>query len=134
MSTEETPLATREQLLTCTKRRYMICQTRGGQRVRLQSLSDRERSEYEADYLYQDRTDAAAQERVKEGRRRLIVLCAVDAEGRRVFSDPDVAAMEEVDGAETSDIYDDAWQHCGFTRQRDRAAAVKNSEGSPANS
>ena len=66
--------------------------------------------------------------RLLDARRRLIVLCLVDSEGKRLFSDGEASKLEDIDGEVTSLLFDAAKDHCGFSND-DIEELTKNSEG-----
>jgi hypothetical protein len=93
-------------------------------RVRLRSLNEGERSQFENDVLDDDLN--ADRERYKSAKRRLCVLCVVDADGNPVLSEDDVEALAAVDGAVVGQIFAKAKELCGLTDE-DIESLVKNS-------
>lgn len=119
-------LATREALISRAKRRYTHVDLPDGTRARLRNLTEREKSQFEADLL----TDRGSlrKNRLEDAKRRLIVQTVVDAAGDLVLQPGDVKLLEEQDGALTSALYDAARKHCGFDVD-DLEGLVKNSAG-----
>lgn len=118
-------LMNRDDLLGQIQRRYVDAPLPDGRKLRLRSLTDREKSDYENEILTSK--GGLNHSKVKAARRRLIVLCAVDEHNEVMLSAADVARLEEVDGAVTSAAYDAARIHCGF-EAGDIEGLVKNSE------
>lgn len=82
----------RDNLLsTVGRRRYAEHEIDGVGRVRLQSITEKERSEFER----------LADTKPDEARAYLIVRSLVDADGLRVFADEDVKTVQEMDSAVT---------------------------------
>lgn len=108
---EENGYADKSQILAANKRRFADVDVAGVQRLRIRSLTEKERSKYEADFLD---TEGKATNLVT-GKARLIILCVCDASGRRLFSDADIAAILEMDAVVTNSITDACRSHCGFT-------------------
>ena len=94
-----------------------------GLTVRIQSLSELQKSTYEADLFDSKGKRVAA--RVVDSRARLIVMCAVDESGKPLFSDADVAAIMGSDGRDVQTLFDALWEHVGFDRT-DLAQLAKN--------
>ena len=129
-------LINREALLGKTKRRYKTVDLPGGETARIQSLTEREKSEYECSVL--STRGRAVRSKMTAATRALIVLCLVDNAGNRILADTDMEQLAAVDGGVTSAIYAAACEHCGFTAD-DIESLVKNSEsvhveGSPSSS
>ena len=66
-------------------------------------------------------------ERLQDATRRLIALCVVDEDGKRIFSNSDLSAIANLDSYISSRIYDACQEHCGFNKG-DIDETVKNSE------
>lgn len=119
--------ATREQLLGMTKRRYMEVAPQGGGAVfRIQSLTERERSEFELAILAGKKS--VGQDAMLEARRRLVALALVDGDGKPLLGPSDVGVLAEVDSVVMSELFDAVMVHCGF-KKADVDDLVKNSEG-----
>lgn len=135
--TETNGLASAEQLMAATKGKRRFDRLRlpiAGLRCRIRSLMDRELSAYQSATIASGGT-GLKRSRLDDAARRLIVLCLVDNEGNRLFSDSNehVEQFEEWDAADTSYLYDKCATHCGINRQ-DIEDLVKNSEEIPAGS
>lgn len=115
MSDEQEPLADRSSILGAKVRRYMerVIQ---GKRYRFQSLNEREFSDYNARIVHKD--GGLDTKKVAQQHRRLIVMTLVDDKGTRILMESDLAALEEVDGGLTSELYEAAADHCGIGRSK----------------
>lgn len=92
LETVEQRMSLRDSLLaTVGRRRYAEHEIEGLGLVRVQSLTERERSEFER----------LADTKPEEARAFLITRALVDEEGRRLLSDTDVANVLEMDSAVT---------------------------------
>jgi hypothetical protein len=116
----ETPdtFATRAQLLRPLERRYGALRLPvAGVTVRFQSLSEDEHSDYEmASWTTNEEGDLTRNtEGVRTQRARLIVLCAVDERGARLFGDTDVPQLTAwMDAADSRALYVALRRHCGL--------------------
>lgn len=121
-------IATREQLLKPAERRFCeIVLPVSGARVRIQSLREGEKSDYESEVQFCDdgkRREPA--ERMDLGRPALVCLVLVDEKGDCLLSPDDTDAVSEMDGKDVAAIYDVAWKHCGMA-DTDVDALLKNS-------
>lgn len=118
-------LATKEALLGATKRRYRTVPIEGVGEFRIRSLTERERSNYEASLL--SKSGGVVRDKMLTSRRRLIALTLVDESGNLLLSEEDVERLEDVDSSVTVMLWEAARDHCGFTEQ-DIEDAVGNSE------
>lgn len=110
MSTPQ--LAGLSQILGAKSRRYAVVNVPNIGAVRISSLSEQERSAYESEFLAEDARPDVMQ--LLYAKRRLIVLCVVDAEGNRIMNEGHVEALGEVDSAATGLLFDKCREHCGF--------------------
>lgn len=125
MTTTNEPKAIgRDALLSRVDRRHTTVDIPGGGTVRLQSLTEGEKAKYETSML--TKKGRVNQTKMEDATCRLIVLCMVDDEGRRILSDSDTWELLKLDGAVTAAIFDVATTHCGFSAE-DIDAIVKNS-------
>lgn len=118
----EAGLGTKAALLAATNRRYRDVRV-AGTLWRLQSLTEGERSRYERAVWAATGADRDAL--MASAKRRLLVLCLVDEQGRRLLHDDDADALEVVDGAITGALFDAASAHIGLLAG-DLEEAVKN--------
>jgi len=122
----EKKAATREQLNTeLRKRRYDFVDLPNGLSVRIRSLTEFEKSNFEIELL-KKKSDGVNLNKLKFARQRLISLTAVDNDGELLFDDK--TDLNNYDGAMTAKIYDEARIHCGF-EDGDIEGLVKNSSG-----
>lgn len=132
MSEHTAKLATREELLTPRPRRYKVLDPLpiSGLVLRVQSLSEREGSAYE-DAAWRTAKNGQREiipEKLRNAGPRLIVLCAVDADGKRLFTDADAQLLaDNLDKADAESAYDQCAAHIGL-RKQDIEALAKNSE------
>lgn len=120
-------IATREQLIGLCKRRYVEVEIPELEAtVRIQSLSEKEKSDYET-RLISKNGRGILKDRLADATRRLIALCVVDQNGSRLFSNNDLSVIAEMDSFVSSRIYEACQEHCGFNKQ-DIETAVKNSD------
>ena len=119
-------IANRNALLKLCERRYIDLElTDAGITVRIQSLSEKEKSTYETRLIAKSGR-GILRERLQDATRRLIALCLVDENNDRIFLDSDVDKIGELDSFVSSKIYDACQEHCGFNKG-DIQDAVKNS-------
>ncbi len=120
-------IASREALLKLCERRYSTVEIPERDiSIRIQSLSEAEKSQYET-CLIAKNGRGIMRERLQDATRRLIALCVVDEDGKRIFSDSDLSAIANLDSYISSRIYDACQEHCGFNKG-DIDETVKNSE------
>ena len=123
----ETMLTSRTELLGLSKRRYKTIEVPNlGLEFRIQSLTAREKSEYETALLTKTGR-GVSRERLNDAARRLMVLCLVDSDGRRLLEPGDVGELAEMDSIVAAKIYNECQTHCGFNED-DIEQIVKNSE------
>ena len=119
-------IANRNALLKLCERRYIDLELAdAGITVRIQSLSEKEKSTYETRLIAKSGR-GILRERLQDATRRLIALCLVDEDNDRIFLDSDVDKIGELDSFVSSKIYDACQEHCGFNKG-DIQDAVKNS-------
>lgn len=100
--------------------------------VRIQSLTERELSHYQTAVLTgQSGKQSLNRARLLDATRRLIGMCVVDADNKRMFEDADLDAIAGWDAKDTQALYEACTSHCGISRD-DVEDLVKNSERIPA--
>jgi len=120
-------IANRNALLKLCERRYIDLELEdAGVTVRIQSLSEKEKSSYETRLIAKSGR-GILRDRLQDATRRLIALCLVDDKNERIFTDSDVNQIGEMDSFVSSRIYDACQEHCGFNKN-DIESTVKNSE------
>ena len=109
-------IANRNALLKLCERRYIDLELAdAGITVRIQSLSEKEKSGYET-VLIAKSGRGILRDRLQDATRRLIALCLVDEKNERIFSGSDVNQIGEMDSFVSSRIYDACQEHCGFNK------------------
>ena len=124
-----TKIASRNVLLKLCERRYIDVELpEVGLVVRIQSLSEKEKSEYETQLVAKS-GKGIIRDRLQDATRRLIALCMVDEKNERIFSRSklDLDKISEIDSFVSSRIYEACQEHCGFNRN-DIETTVGNSE------
>ncbi len=122
-----TNLTTRNELLGLTKRRFKTIDIPElDLTFRIQSLTEREKSEYETALLTKTGR-GVSRERLTDAARRLMVLCLVDDDNNRLLESGDVSALSQLDAIVAAKIYNECQTHCGFGEE-DIEQIVKNSE------
>jgi hypothetical protein len=96
---------TREAILGADDRDYdtVACPEWGGD-VRLRSISGRQRDEYEGSLIEQRGSDRKMN--LRNARAKLIVLCAVDEEGRPLFTAEDLRALSAKNAKPIDRLFD----------------------------
>ena len=95
-------------------------------RVRIQSLTEKEKSEYETQILSKTGR-GISRSRLIDATRRLVALCVVDDKGNRLFASAEVSDLAEVDALVISRIAAECEQHVGM-KEGDIEELVGNSE------
>tara|TARA_R100001244_G_scaffold1471_1_gene2177 strand:+ start:429 stop:827 length:399 start_codon:yes stop_codon:yes gene_type:complete len=109
-------IANRKALLKLCERRHIDLELAdAGLTVRIQSLSEKEKSEYETQLIAKSGR-GILRERLQDATRRLIALCLVDDKNERIFTGSDVNQIGEMDSFVSSRIYDACQEHCGFNK------------------
>jgi len=122
-----TKIANRNLLLKLCERRYINLELpEVGLVVRIQSLSEKEKSQYETRLIAKSGR-GVIRDRLQDATRRLIALCVVDDKNERIFSNADIDKIGELDSFVSSRIYEAAQEHCGFNKH-DIETTVGNSE------
>ncbi len=124
--TSKATLANVEQLFTKAKRRYKrLTLPVADLEVRIQSLSERELSTYQAVTLA--KTGSFKLSKLEDANRRLIVLCLVDDAGNRILNKTHIAELEEWDSADTAFLSGECSAWVGL-KADEIEGLVKNSE------
>jgi hypothetical protein len=115
-------MISREKLLSQTAKRY-VDKIIFGEEYRIQSLSEREKADYEI--KLQDKKSGMS---TKKARALFLCRVLVDESNNRLLRDEDVDAVGAMDGRIASAIYAVALDHNGYD-ETDIEELVKNSEG-----
>jgi len=105
-------LLNRELLLGKTARRYVEAELPSGGKVKLQSLTELERSEYNAGLL--DKKGELDKQKLTYGTAMLLVRMLVDDEGKRLFLDHEYEVLANIDSLDMEVLGDVARRHVGF--------------------
>lgn len=122
----EPRLLSRDEFLAPTERRYKFVDLpvkRG--RVRIRSLTQSEKERFEATLL----TPKGGMNKAKvlDSRRRLIIMCMVDMDGRLILEPDDLDSLAVLDGADIAHLHVECEKHVGF-EPGEVEAIEKNSE------
>jgi len=122
---ESNGFAGREELAaTCKTRRYTEAVV-DGKRYRLQSLTERERSEWENVQTGKDGNhDPKKTHFIKP---KLVSLCLVDGNDRRILHDGDVEWLADSDAGKLGVLFEACLDHCKVQRNEIEGGG-KNSE------
>lgn len=80
--------------------------------ARLQSITERERAEYERELL--DKKSQLDQHKLLLAKCQLIVRVVVDLDGNPVFTADQIPQLMQTDSALTNAVYSQCRAHCGF--------------------
>lgn len=116
-------LATRDQILCAGKRRFREVEVPGWGAFRIRSMTELERSRFEASIL--DKKGQVASGKLVDQKCRLIVLCVVDENGDPLLTNNDIDTLRQVDSAFTNKLVEAIQEHCGFS-DRDWEEITKN--------
>jgi hypothetical protein len=107
--------ATRDIFLSGNKRRYKtVTLPTSGVECRIQSMTEHERSEFEAANF--DKDGNRINGRIKSAKGRLICLCLVDDDGKPLLLPGDEQSIMEMDSADTTALWDECWNHIGYAK------------------
>lgn len=109
-------LLSRETILGADDTRYdeVSCPEWGGN-VRLRSISGTQRDAYESSIVQTNGSDRKVN--LRNARTKLIVLCAVDEEGRLLFSAEDVNALGRKSAAPLDRLFDACQKLAGMSKE-----------------
>ena len=103
---------TKDLFLAKAKRRYVEFQFEG-EVYRLQSMTERERAQYELQ-LQDKKSGKATDASIEKMRRLFVAKTLVDHAGNRLFNDDEAEQLGEVDGRVMGLLYERAQKHCGY--------------------
>ena len=103
----------RNTFLQPAKRRYADVSIKDFGNVRIQSLTERERSKLEASQL--DKNGRNDPRKAALFKSRLIAAVVVDSDGNLLLTGGDLDAILSMDATVTAKIFDAAVEHCGFS-------------------
>ena len=122
-------MISRSDFLAPAARRFADCRLSDGRPFRIRSLTEQERSQWEADSV--DASGKPKKDRLLSARRRLICLTLVDDADNLVLSPADESLLASQDGKAMEEIYRAAAAHCGIS-DADVELLAKNSLAGPA--
>lgn len=102
----------RSALLGKRERRYREVELPSGGKVRLQSLTELERSEYNSELL--DKKGEVDRKKLTFGTALLLVRMLVDENGKRLFMDNEYEELSGIDSLDMEILGDEARKHVGF--------------------
>ncbi|EFC78984.1 hypothetical protein, partial [Parafrankia sp. EUN1f] len=107
-------LLTRDAILAVDDRKSVDveCPEWGGT-VRLRSISGAQRDQFEQSCLVQK--GKTRQVNMRNARAKLIILCAVDEDGARMFSDADLALLTKKNAKPLDRLFGEAQKLCGLS-------------------
>jgi len=105
--------ATRDQILSAPKRRFAEVDIPDWGKFRVRSLTELERSKFEASI--RDKQGKVSNAKLLDLKCRLIVLCVVDENGDTLLTNADIDALREQDSCRTNQLVDAIQKHCGFS-------------------
>lgn len=97
-----------------------------GHHVRIQSITEREFSDYQAVAVSKS-GDKLRTDKLKDANRRFIALCLVDSQGNRILPTKESGKLADWDAGDTSYLYNECASHCKINSE-DIEDSVKNSE------
>ena len=101
------------------KRRFSDTEIEGFGKVRLRSLTAREKTRYDSRAI--DSKGRVKTSALLTANARLIVLVVVDSEGQPVFSDGDVEKLLDMDSGVIEQLASDCGKHCGIADEEESA-------------
>jgi hypothetical protein len=124
MMSEGNGFLTREAFLAPQKRRIRESEISGFGKIRIRSLTEAERANWEAPNL--TKKGEINLSNVKDARLRAIVAALVDGDGNQMLSNADIGSLRGLDSGTVSEMYKDIAEHCGLDKDG-VASAEKNS-------
>ncbi len=114
MMSEGNGFATRDAFLGPAKRRFTDVEIETLGKVRIRSLTELERSKFEASM--RAKNGEVSNVKLVDMKARLIVLCVVDGEGNPLLTHRDIDQLLQQDSKVTNELVDAIQAHCGFTK------------------
>lgn len=129
--TDADGLATRDILLRAPVRRFKLVDIPGWGKFRVRSLTELERSRFEASI--RDKNGNVSPTKLIDLKCRLIVLCVVDADGNQLLTNGDIDQLRQQDSRYTNQLVTEIQSHCGISDE-DMGDLEKNCEATTAGS
>lgn len=110
-----------------TKRRYTYVELpQMRRRVRIQSITEREFSDYQASAFSKTQPNSLSQSRLRDAQRRFIAMCLVDEAGNLLCNGTRLDLIGEWDARDSNHLYEECTRWCGI-KESDIEDMVKNS-------
>lgn len=103
----------RDAILQRKPRRYRDVEVDGWGKFRIRSITEAERSRFEASI--RDKNGQVSSSKMVDLKSRLIVLCVVDANGDPLLQNSDIAVLREQDSRFTNELVEAIQAHCGYS-------------------
>lgn len=103
----------REEMLLRKPRRIKPVDVPGWGRFRIRSLTELERSRFEA--TIRDKTGQVSSNKMIDLKCRLIVLCVVDENGDQMLNNADIEELRQQDSMLTNALVEEIQAHCGYS-------------------
>ena len=129
MMSETNGFATRDTILAPLKRRFTEIAIPNWGKFRLRSLTELERSRFEASI--RDKKGQVSNAKLIDLKCRLIVLCVVDGNGDPLLGNSDIDQLRQQDSKATNALVEAIQSHCGIS-DSDLEDLEKNSEATTA--
>jgi hypothetical protein len=125
MMSEGNGFATRDAILARKPRRVKTVDVPGWGKFRIRSLTELERSRFEA--TIRDKNGQVSSSKMIDLKCRLIVLCVVDENGDPLLQNSDIEELRQQDSKLTNALVEEIQSHCGYS-DADLEDLEKNSE------
>jgi hypothetical protein len=126
---ETNGFATRDTILARKPRRIKTVEIPGWGKFRIRSLTELERSRFEA--TIRDKSGQVSSNKMIDLKCRLIVLCVVDGNGDPLLNNSDIEELRQQDSMLTNALVEEIQAHCGYS-DADLGDLEKNLEPTPA--
>lgn len=103
---------TRDEILGPCKRRFADVAVPGWGKFRIRSLTELERSRFEATCL--DKSGQLSANKLQDVKCRLIVLAVVDQNGDQLLTNSDIENLRQQDSRNTNVLVDEIRRHCSM--------------------
>lgn len=113
MVSEGNGYVTRDAFLRPLVRRFKDFEVPELGKVRIRSLTELERSKFEASC--RDKKGNLAPNKLLDLKCRMIVLCVVDGDGNQILANNDIEQLRQQDSRVTNKLVDEIQAHCGFS-------------------
>jgi hypothetical protein len=126
---ETNGFAKREAILARKPRRIKTVEIPGWGKFRIRSLTELERSRFEA--TIRDKSGQVSSTKMIDLKCRLIVLCVVDENSDPLLTNADIEELRQQDSMLTNALVEEIQAHCGYS-DTDLGELEKNLERTPA--